>query len=82
MPRLDYKTCKRCKRKSSEVGELSHQRLCSDCGAANLIENVMDLVNHSGPNFARWRIAIAASVGGVLLDAGPFPDNTLEETHG
>ena len=68
MPRSDYKTCKRCGRASSEVGVLSHNRLCEDCGRLNLEENVYGLVNHAGPEFRRWRAALAACVGGVLLD--------------
>ena len=66
MPRLDYKRCKGCDRPASEVGELSHERLCSSCGAENLYENVAAMVMKSGPGWLKWRRAMAASVGGIL----------------
>lgn len=68
MPRLDYKTCKDCGRHSEECGPLSHQRFCTECWERRLRENVFALHEHRGPAFHRWRGAIAASVGGVLLD--------------
>lgn len=68
MGRIDYKTCKVCGRHADVVGELSHQRLCRECGEANLYENVTGLISHNGPAFRRWRFAIAASVGAVPLD--------------
>jgi hypothetical protein len=41
---------------------------CPTCGTRALAENIIGLTNHSGPAFNRWRRAMAASVGGVLLD--------------
>lgn len=76
MPRLDYKTCKGCGRHASEVGELSHTRLCEECGTVNLYENVLGLVTHSGPAFARWRHGMAACVGALLLDQSVTASNT------
>jgi hypothetical protein len=53
------------------VGELSWQRLCVECGDERRAENVVQLNAHSGPWFDHWRRAMAASVGGVLLDDSP-----------
>jgi hypothetical protein len=68
MPRLDYRHCKTCGRHASEVGNLSHTRLCPECGKATMNENIEGIATHSGPAFTRWRRAMAASVGAVLLD--------------
>ena len=68
MPRPDYKRCRRCRKSSEEVGELSHTRLCAACGAENLLENVDGLVHKRGPAFLRYRRAMVATWGGVLLD--------------
>jgi len=47
---------------------MSHTRLCTDCGTERLARNVLGISEHRGPEFQRWRRAMAASVGGVLLD--------------
>jgi hypothetical protein len=66
--RLDYKTCRVCGRHADQVGELSHSRLCGDCGPVRLRDAVFEQKNHHGPVFQHWRTRIAASVGAVLLD--------------
>lgn len=48
--------------------ELSDTKLCPECGQAILEANVRGLAAHEGYPFERWRRAMAASVGGVLLD--------------
>jgi RNA polymerase subunit RPABC4/transcription elongation factor Spt4 len=68
MPRSDYKRCKGCDRTTDECGSLSHNRLCAECGVDRLTENVVGISTHTGPAFTRWRRALAASVGGVLVD--------------
>lgn len=68
MPRLAYKRCRKCKRSSGEVGELSWTRQCAYCGDSALVENVASMVAHRGPGFEKWRRSMAASVGAVLLD--------------
>lgn len=68
MPRLDYKTCKVCGRHASEVGPLSHTRLCAEHSRARLTAAIVEQVEHDGPVFQHWRRRIAASVGGVILD--------------
>lgn len=68
MPRLDYKRCRQCRKHVSECGTLSHARLCGECGAVNLVENVAGLIAHAGPAFLRYRRAMVAAYGGVLLD--------------
>jgi len=69
MGRVDYKTCRECGRHADDVGELSHTRLCVECGRARLRDAVIEQVEHRGPTFEYWRTRIAASVGAVLLDA-------------
>lgn len=68
MPRLDYKRCRSCGRPAHEVGQLSHTRQCAACGKAALVENIVGIATKTGPAAKRWRRALAASVGGVLLD--------------
>lgn len=41
---------------------------CGDCGPRLLIENCDALHFKRGPELTRWRRAMVASVGGVLLD--------------
>lgn len=41
---------------------------CPACGHAAMVENATGISQHRGPAFDRWRRAMAASVGGVLLD--------------
>ena len=47
---------------------MSHTGQCETCGNDALRENIYGISEHRGPAFARWRRAMAASVGGVLLD--------------
>ena len=68
MPKPTYKTCRNCGRHSDEVGEMSHTRLCRDCGPLLLAASVIEQVNHDGPTFQHWRRRIAASVGAVVAD--------------
>jgi hypothetical protein len=68
MPREDYRICKRCNRPASEVGALSHTRLCVGCGDERRDANNLGLHYKHGPAFAHWRRSMAACVGGVLLD--------------
>ena len=68
MPRPDYRTCRVCGRSAEEVSPLSHTRLCIEDALRLREENARSLAAKSGPEFRRWRRAMAASVGGVLLD--------------
>ena len=72
MPRTDYKNCRLCGKHVSEVGELSHTRLCVPCGQRQLRASVLEQRDHRGPIFQHWRTRIAASVGATLLDS-PSP---------
>jgi len=47
---------------------MSWKGQCPACSEARLRENVIGLHTHSGVAIHRWRRAMAASVGGVLLD--------------
>ena len=69
-PRI--KNCRNCG-SLTDPKDLSDQKLCPSCSQERLAENVYGLANHSGPAFERWRRAMAASVGGVLLDDVPPP---------
>jgi hypothetical protein len=71
MPRITYRSCKRCGRRQPDVGPISWTRQCVECGVRELEHNIIGLHTHSGPAFDRWRRAMAASVGGVLLDDQP-----------
>lgn len=45
---------------------MSWTGLCADCGPEIMATNVLSLHHKSGPEFHRWRRAMAACVGGVL----------------
>lgn len=79
MGRRDYATCKGCGAKRADVGMLSHTRLCGSCAKERLLENVDGIHTHSGPAFDRWRRAMAASVGAVLIEYLPIDDVSGEE---
>jgi hypothetical protein len=54
---------------SSEiVGPISWTGKCEACAIAIASDNVLSMIEHSGPRFNAWRRGMAASVGGVLLD--------------
>jgi hypothetical protein len=59
--------CRNCG-EAVERNDRSHTKLCPKCSYDLLEENVHGLAAHAGPAFERWRRAMAASVGGVLLD--------------
>jgi len=63
---MDYKWCRGCDRHVTEVGVLSHTRLCSFCAAEKLTENVLGLANHTGEPLLRWRRGMIRSAGGLL----------------
>lgn len=62
------KICRSCGGHVSQVGPLSARYKCQLCGIGRMAVNATQLHEHSGPSFERWRRALAASVGGVLLD--------------
>jgi len=68
VPKLTYVSCRSCGRSSSEVGALSHTRLCGDCAVKRMDANNLGIHHKTGPAWARWRKQMAASVGAVLLD--------------
>ena len=84
MPRLDYVFCKGCNRPSSEVGTLSHTRLCSSCATERLAENVYGIHAKSGPAYLRRQYGIALSEFGprvalALKQAGLFDESPLDD---
>jgi hypothetical protein len=76
MAKSKYASCWRCGAKRADVGMVSHTRLCSKCSHERLLENVDGIHSHEGPAFDRWRRAMAASVGAVLVDdiLGELPE--------
>lgn len=68
MPDARRRNCKGCRKPDSEVGPISWRGFCESCYHERVEENVEGLHTHSGAPFLRWRRAMAASVGGVLLD--------------
>ena len=68
MPDARRAICKNCRRHRDECGLLSWRGLCSECGPELVRVNGDALHRKTGPEFRRWRRAMAACVGGVLLD--------------
>jgi len=63
-----YVRCRQCGAHRDDGASLSKRGLCTDCGKANLVQENDDMHHHRGEYFKRWRRAMAASVGGVLVD--------------
>lgn len=71
MRRGAYAHCKRCGRSREEAGIMTRTRLCVDCSKILCHENLEGLMLRDGPALLRWRRAVAAGVGGILLDDLP-----------
>jgi hypothetical protein len=67
-------TCKRCGKHRSEVGQMSWTGQCQACGEKRLWDNALAISRHDGPEFQRYRRAMVAAFGGVLLDDSPAGD--------
>lgn len=61
-------TCRICGKHRSEVGEISWAGYCIEHGIAVRTQANDDMHYHRGPYFEKWRRAMAACVGGRLLD--------------
>jgi hypothetical protein len=61
-------TCRVCGRHRDEVGTLTWNGYCIEHGLELKDRNARALHAKSGPEFLRWRRAMAACVGGVLVD--------------
>lgn len=68
MPDGRRRTCRACGKHEREVGSISWRGKCSSCSYMLQVSNAVALHTKHGPEFVRWRRAMAASVGGVLLD--------------
>jgi hypothetical protein len=84
MPRLDYVHCRGCERPVSEVGTLSHTRLCSRCSSERLAENVYGIHEKAGPAYLRRQYGIALAEFGprvalALKQAGLFDGAILDD---
>ena len=69
MPRADYKRCRLCGRPASEVGPLSHTRLCGDCALVRRDANNDGIHGKTGPEYVRWLRRRYMEVHRALLDA-------------
>jgi hypothetical protein len=63
-----YARCRNCGAHRDDGASLSKRGFCSICGPKLQNERVDDLHYHRGPHFKKWRRAMAASVGAVLVD--------------
>jgi hypothetical protein len=63
-----YARCKRCGAHRDDGASLSKRGYCSDCWPAVFNAHNDSLHYHRGEAFKSWRRALAASVGGVLVD--------------
>lgn len=55
MPRRDYSTCRSCGGNRSQVGPLSHSRLCRTCALEREVANMVEISVGAGP-FAEHRL--------------------------
>lgn len=83
MPRSDYKRCRECGRPTTVCGELSHTRLCVDCGLRIEAENAIQIHLGVGPYASRRRYGIALTEFGprvalALKQAGVFDSPTVD----
>jgi predicted RNA-binding Zn-ribbon protein involved in translation (DUF1610 family) len=60
--------CVGCGRARVDGERFSARGKCPSCGHGRMIENVHAMRARSGPSWLRWRRAMAASVGGQLVD--------------
>lgn len=68
MARRRYRQCKVCGAGVPFV-TISSRGLCPEHITQRLTSNITAMVTHSGPEFDRWREAMARCVGGRLVDA-------------
>lgn len=78
MPRDDYRRCKECGREASEVGPLSHTRLCIGCAVSLKDANNDGIHERRGPFHDRRVYGIIRRELGprwalALKSAGAFP---------
>lgn len=60
--------CRYCGKHRNEVGPISWAGYCAKHGVMVRDQANDDMHYHRGPYFLHWRRAMAASVGGVLVD--------------
>ena len=68
MGRSNYARCKECGVERKDGADISWEGYCAVCGPKIRDQANDDMHFHRGPYFLRWRRAMAASVGGVLVD--------------
>lgn len=78
VPSTNRRNCLICRQHDSVVGPISSRGKCRACAVARIEENMDGLIGKSGPALRRWRVGMAASVGGRLLDELPADSDTDE----
>lgn len=68
MPHPKTVHCKLCHRHTDECGPLSARKKCASCAESAVIENNTAMAEKSGPEYDRWRAAMARAV--TNLDTG------------
>lgn len=63
-------TCKVCGAHFESVGTISQTGLCPEHSLERMVDNLVQLKQHSGPRFDHWRRRIAASVGASIPERG------------
>lgn len=66
MPDSRRRTCKVCRRRVADCGDISWRGKCRECGPQMMLDAIDELHEHRGPTFHYWRLRIAASVGAGL----------------
>jgi DNA-directed RNA polymerase subunit RPC12/RpoP len=85
MARADYRRCRECGRPATEVGTLSHTRLCPDCSVRLLAENNLSIHFRTGPGYERRQYVIALREFGprvalALKQAGMLSAAVLDDS--
>jgi hypothetical protein len=65
--------CLTCGKSRYEVGEISWQGNCRDCGQLRLAENIIGIATQTGPGYRRWK-------SGMLKWAATLEPDRLEAT--
>ncbi len=67
-PHFHPERCKVCGKRGVDGDRISQTGLCGEHARERLLDNIEQMHHRSGPNFQRWRRAMAACVGGVLAE--------------
>lgn len=73
MPSDRRRTCLICGNHESIVGAISWRGNCGDCAVERMEQAVMELHEHRGPTYRRWKLALLAALEDPVLDAPHVP---------